>query len=205
MARPKEDEYGRKPFYIPTEEDFTSGELSCASAKRDRQEIVRNKEKRDFSTKVMSLLNEHGFMRKPNSNAELIERIDNYFTIMAERELPPTVEHLALFLGYDGRTLWQMRNGQIKGFSDDGGVGLTTAEIAKRAYERLHAYDAAMATSGHMNFLSYCFRSKNYYGMRDKVEVTLEAGDSMGLPQSAEEIAAYLPEANVVEMDGEVT
>ena len=33
-----------------------------------------------------------------------------------------------------------------------------------------------MATAGKLNFLAYCFRAKNYYGMQDKVEHVVTPG-----------------------------
>lgn len=34
----------------------------------------------------------------------------------------------------------------------------------------MRTFDAKLVVSGKMNFLAYCFRAKNYYGMVDKVE-----------------------------------
>ena len=57
--------------------------------------------------------------------------------------------------------------GRRKGFSD------STAEIVKKAKEFLRTFDAKLVVAGKMNFLAYCFRAKNYYGMVDKAEYVI--------------------------------
>ena len=37
----------------------------------------------------------------------------------------------------------------------------------------LKTFDAKLVISGKLNFLAYCFRAKNYYGMVDKQEMVL--------------------------------
>ena len=69
-----------------------------------------------------------------------------------------------------GRTyLLDMEVGRRKGFSPD------TAHIIKKAKEFLATFDAKLVVTGKMNFLAYCFRSKNYYGMSDKSEYVISA------------------------------
>ena len=58
-----------------------------------------------------------------------------------------------------------------------------------------------MAASGKMNFLSYCFRSKNYYNMSDKQELVV-VSDHGSIPLTPEEIAKNLPEpTDTVDVD----
>ncbi len=37
----------------------------------------------------------------------------------------------------------------------------------------MQTFDAKLVVSGKLNFLAYCFRAKNYYGMVDKQEMVL--------------------------------
>ena len=47
------------------------------------------------------------------------------------------------------------------------------ALVIKKAKYFCKTFDAKMVISGKLNFLAYCFRAKNYYGMVDKQEVVL--------------------------------
>ena len=49
----------------------------------------------------------------------------------------------------------------------------------------MHTFDSKMALAGQTDFLLYCFRGKNYYGMKDKQEVTITANTNpIGDPKS---------------------
>ena len=39
----------------------------------------------------------------------------------------------------------------------------------------MQTFDSKLVTTGALNFLTYCFRAKNYYGMVDKTEVVHRA------------------------------
>ena len=84
--------------------------------------------------------------------------------------------------------------GRRKGFSDEPEPGLTTAEIAKKAIEMMHNVDAVMAETVMKNPAAYIFRSKNYYGMADKQEITVTAAENSSAPLSVEDIAKQLPD-----------
>ena len=101
---------------------------------------------------------------KVKSDEELMERLDGYFKRCANEGRIPTVEEMCLCTGYSQATVWDWEKGRNKGFSD------FTSEIIKKSKEFLQTFDAKLAISGKLNFLTYCFRAKNYYGMQDKVE-----------------------------------
>lgn len=44
----------------------------------------------------------------------------------------------------------------------------------------MKTFDAKLVITGKMNFLAYCFRAKNYYGMADKSEVVLTPNNPLG-------------------------
>lgn len=116
---------------------------------------------------ISNLLTEviHAYKQpKVKSDEELIYRIDLYFNQCAERGQIPTVEELALYVGYTSEYFLAVEKGTLKGFSSE------TGKIFKRAKEMLKTFDAKLVTSGKLNFLTYCFRSKNYYGMVDRQE-----------------------------------
>ena len=107
--------------------------------------------------------------RKPKvrDDLELAQRIEQYFEHCAETGQAPTVEEMALSTGYTVNTLWDWENGRNHGFSPQ------TSAIVKKAKFVLQTFDAKLVISGRLNFLAYCFRAKNYYGMTDKQEYTI--------------------------------
>ena len=133
-------------------------------------------------------------MSPVQNNAEFAQRIDDYFEMAQERELPPTVEEMALYCGYTAQTFKDWSSGRRKGFPDEPAPGLTTATIAKKAIEMMHNIDAVMAETVMKNPAAYIFRSKNYYGMSDKQEITITPAAGEAVPLSPEEIAKRLPD-----------
>lgn len=129
--------------------------------------IVETEEDRAL---VSKLLNEtlHAY-RKPRvrNDEELLKGLDDYFKHCADTGQIPTIEEMCLSIGYDDKTVWDWENGRRRGFSDE------TAEIIKKAKYFCKTFDAKLVISGKLNFLAYCFRAKNYYGMVDKQEVVL--------------------------------
>lgn len=124
--------------------------------------------------------------RKPKvkNDDELAERLNDYFTRCAERGQIPTVEEMALSTGYTDSTLREWEVGNRKGFSP------ATQVIIKKAKAILKSFDAKMVIEGKLNFLAYCFRAKNYYGMVDKQEYVLTPNTKQEDEFSAEDIKA---------------
>ena len=133
-------------------------------------------------------------MTPVQSNAELQERLDEYFQMAQRREIPPTVEEMALYCGYTTEALHGWRNGRRKGFDDEPEPGLTTAHLIKKAMDLMHNVDAVLTEAGKLNTVAYIFRSKNYYGMTDRQEITISPAENSTAPLSAEEIARRLPD-----------
>lgn len=192
----------RQPFHLPESADEMGPEKALPLGKH-RHDILSDPKKRKKSGELLYQLCKDMLMPPVKSNQELLDRIQDYFVMISAKEIYPTLEHLSLYCGVTTRTFMAWRNGETSPFHDETEMGNTTKEISNRAAEAMHAYDASMAYSGDVNFLAYCFRSKNYYGMRDKIEMTVEASDKLSTPQTPEQIAAYLPD-NQIEIDGEV-
>lgn len=128
------------------------------------------------------------------NNAEFMQRIDDYFEMAQGRSLPPTVEEMSLYCGYTSQSLRDWASGRKKGFDDEPFPGCTTALIAKKAIEMMHNVDAVMAETVMKNPAAYIFRSKNYYGMVEKQEITVTPSENSTAPLSADEIAKRLPD-----------
>ncbi len=208
MARPKKYDNGQ----IFTEPDDVTRPITTRRASPPqvmmRREIMASDEKREFAAQVIGELRKSWRMQKVNSNQELIERIDEYFEMIQNREVPPTVEEMALYCGYTVGTLNDWQRGYNKGFRDEPEPGLTTSAIIKKAKEFLHAFDAVMAETGRINFVAYCFRSKNYYGMVDKTEITVTPNEDSRPPMTPDEIAELakknLPDRATFKADGTI-
>ncbi len=114
---------------------------------------------------------------KATSDEEVEQRLDEFFTTCIETGQRMTVEKMALALGITRVTLyeWEKQNNP-------------RANIIKRAKEYLAAFDADLATSGKMNPVPYIFRAKNYYGMKDQTDITIEPRQAI-TDQDAEQIA----------------
>lgn len=133
-------------------------------------------------------------MPKVKSDDELAARWNQYFSMCAENGQIPTVEEMAMYSGFTQATVWDWENGRRQGFSSQ------TAEIVKKAKEYLKSFDAKLVISGKLNFLAYCFRAKNYYGMSDKQEIEFTAQNGQDQDMSAEDIAKrYLEDGKTVE------
>lgn len=194
MARPKKYENSATFTEPDTQTKPIESYQRMPPSVRAKREIMSSDEKRLVAAEAMSVLRKSWKMSKVNSNQELLERIDAYFDMVEDRAIPPTIEEMSLYCGYTSATLHDWQSGKNHGFKDEPEPGLTTSLIIKKAKELLHSFDAVMAELGCINFLAYCFRSKNYYGMTDKQEITVSASDGTRQPLSPEEIAKNLPE-----------
>ena len=130
------------------------------------------------------------------SDDELKQRLNDYFKYCAEENVVPTVEEMAMWTGYSIQTVGDWEHGRNKGFSSE------TSNIIKKAKNFLQTFDAKLAISGKMNFLAYCFRAKNYYGMSDKQEITVTPNNPLGDNLSTEDIQQRLLEetGNVIDI-----
>lgn len=152
--------------------------------------VVATEEDRQLVSKLLGeVLVEY---RKPKvkSDEELAERLNDYFQRCAETGQIPTVEEMCLSTGYSYATCYDWEVGRNKGFSSE------TSNIIKKAKEMLKTFDAKLVISGKLNFLAYCFRAKNYYGMVDKQEMVVTPNVNNDSDYNADDIRArYLSDS----------
>lgn len=68
----------------------------------------------------------------------------------------------------------------------------------------MKTFDAKLVIAGKLNFLAYCFRAKNYYGMQDKQEVVLTPNQQLGDQVPAEDLEKkYLEDVIGTTIDSE--
>ena len=163
-----------------------------------RREIMKSEEKRSQLAEIIT--NVRLAVRKPKvkSNAEQVDRIDEYFQMAANRKMPATIEELSLFCGYTSSTINDWKLGKHTPFHDGEEVGITTSDIIKRTIEAMHAIDANLAEIGAINTIAYIFRAKNYYSMVEKQEVTITPNveQTNMTREQIEQIARNLPDAS---------
>ena len=145
-------------------------------------------EKKAYVTKVMQEALEYWNMPKVKNSAEAAKRTEDYFKRCAIRGIKPTVEEYALCLGISRSTLWDwetMRKGSAP----------IDADIVKRAKEVIAMFDAKAIIDGKMNPVTYIFRAKNYYGMKDQQDVVVTPNTIESVPKDELiKLAEELPE-----------
>ena len=143
---------------------------------------VETEEDKQLVSKLLSEVLVEYKQPKVKSDEELAERLNDYFMRCAARGQVPTVEEMCMSTGYTYATCYDWEVGRNKGFSSE------TSNIIKKAKEMLKTFDAKLVISGKLNFLAYCFRAKNYYGMVDKQEMVLTPNNSNDSDYNAEDI-----------------
>lgn len=150
----------------------------------------------DISAVTASLDFHRQFLKKPKvsgSDTEAVEqRIEEYFSICSEYDALPTIEGLSLALGINRSTLWSWGKGS--------GCSRGTMEAVQRAKTLLSAMDAELASKGKIQPVTYIFRSKNYYDLSDKVEISAESKTTDLSMLSREELEARYSR-NIIDAD----
>lgn len=153
---------------------------------------VKTAADRMLASKLLSEVLVEYRKERVKSDEELAYRLNDYFTRCAESGQIPTVEEMAMSTGFTQSTVWDWESGRNKGFSTE------TSAIIKKAKEIIKTFDAKLVISGKLNFLAYCFRAKNYYGMVDKQEYIVTPnnplGDTPDIKQLEEKYASAVPE-----------
>lgn len=147
-----------------------------------RAGLIQTEEDRQLVSKLLTETMHEYKQPRVKSDEELQNRLNDYFDRCARTGQIPTVEEMALSTGYADSSLWDIETGRRKGFSD------STADIIKKAKSFLKTFDAKLVVSGKLNFLAYCFRAKNYYGMSDKTEYVLTPNTREDSDYSEEEM-----------------
>lgn len=129
------------------------------------------------------------------SDDECEERLDEFFSTLAETGELPTVEKMALALGTTRTSLWNWENGMQ--------CSARRTLMIKRAKEILAAMDAELASSGKIPQVLYIFRSKNYFGLKDQTDVVVTPNNPVGAEVPEDELRKRI--AGDVVVDAEFT
>lgn len=132
-----------------------------------------------------------------NNPIEVQQRLDFFFDACIEARISPTIEWIAVSLGIEWPSLKQIVNGDRR----DG--SLQQRAILKLILQ-MQGMWAFNGIYGQENPAEWIFRAKNYFGMRDNVEVTVAPPEQpLGDAQSAEQLAQKYQTALPKEIDVE--
>lgn len=189
-AKPKEFEMRGSEYY---QGGYSGTHGTGLPSVRKMVDWMSSEDNRDFLSEIISAGRRAFRMLPVRTNEELMKRIEEYFSIVQGRRVPPTVEEFCLYLGLSVQGVRDRINCVVSGFPDIQMYG-TTSEILIRAMDVLHTADAIQAMRKMSDNSVYIFRSKNYYGMQDTKDqpITINLTTPDALPP--EQIAKLLPE-----------
>ncbi len=99
------------------------------------------------------------------------ERINEFFSIMAENDMKPTVAGLGLALnGLDRRRLYEIRNDLLRGGHTEWDLPEPTVVAIKKAYKLMENLWEVYMQNGKINPVTGIFLGKNNFNYVDKVE-----------------------------------
>ena len=146
-------------------------------------ELFENEdEKKAFTSKALSEAMEYFHVTRVKGNEEFIQRTEDYFSRCIQRGIKPTWEEFSIAMGTTVKSLWDWENGR---------TATVDPELIKMARQYMAVFDAKLVAEGKLNPVTYIFRSKNFYGMKDQQEHILtpnasEAVDAKTLLDEAE-------------------
>lgn len=125
-----------------------------------------------FTSVSLQLLN----MDKVDLHDEnaVAERLNEYFNLMAEKDMKPTIAGMAMALGTTRQTLWAIKNNQPLG-----GTGILpnmpqqVTDLIKKAYLLMETLWESYMLSGKLNPAAGVFFGINNYGYLDVKQVNL--------------------------------
>lgn len=148
----------------------------------DEPNNERAKKKAELFNRLYKLQSRRG-IAKFNNIDEMQLLVDDYFSDCVELGLRPTIRGLATALGTGWNTLNDWENG-----SRDAQLGSGCSLLVKKAKQFIAEYDELMALEGLDNPVLFMFRSKNYYGLSDKQEITVTPNQQLQSSYTPDEI-----------------
>lgn len=123
--------------------------------------------RQEFLKNTLSEVGGYYAVKHPKNDEELEERVMSYFNFCSENAIMPMIEKLALAVGISKPMLLDWEAGRRPG------TGPRCQEILTRAKGVCEAVEASAALEGKLNPVTYIFRGKNYYGMKDQQEMVV--------------------------------
>lgn len=128
-------------------------------------EFDSSDERAAYNSKTLAGMMDLFLLPAVKSTEEAMERTQAYFQRCADMGVRPLWEEYAMALGVHRQTLWNWAVGNHRGPVDP--------DVVRRAKDFIAAYDARMVTDGKINPVTYIFRAKNFYDMKDTQDVVV--------------------------------
>ena len=126
------------------------------------------------------------------SDDECAERLNEFFDRINQTGEIPTVEKMCLALGTTRKTVWEW---------EQGNKGVTRSNIIKKAKEILAAMDAELVSRGKIPQVTYIFRAKNFFGMRDQTDLVVTPNNPLGEENTAEGLQKRIESDLIIDVD----
>ena len=137
------------------------------------KKLVEKNEKKEEISRIVGESFQYFGRRPCLSNDEIADRLNIYFQQCYDTGQIPTVEDMALALGINRKVLYHWETRVIE--------NPERAALIQQAKEVLAAIDAKLVSEGKIPQVTYIFRAKNYFDLRDQQEVVVTpAIDPMG-------------------------
>lgn len=121
------------------------------------------------------------------------QRLYDFFVGCAETGELPTVEKMCLALGYARNTVFEWEQG-LKCSSE-------RTNSIKKAKSLIATFEAEMVSEGKINPVTYIFRAKNFFGMKDTQDLILTPNNPLGDQPTPEELQKRIEGSVVVDED----
>lgn len=131
---------------------------------------------------------------------EVNQRLDDYFMLMGERDVKPTVAGMAMALGVSRQSLWAIvNNAPMGGKGNLPNLPADCTDSIKKAYHMMELMWEEYMVHGKINPVTGIFLAKNNFGYQDKQEMVLtpNTSDTVQSPQELEKrYLDALPDGN---------
>ena len=114
------------------------------------------------------------------TDEECAERLNEFFQVISEAGELPTMEKMALALGTTRSSIWDWENGRS--------CSAARQSMIKQAKELLAAMDAELVSRNKIPQVTYIFRAKNFFGMKDQTDVLVTPNNPIGALLPEEEL-----------------
>ena len=185
-----------RPRKNPLPEPPTQDEAIKDIVKKKRDslpQIIENKvASADVQKSLNSVLRWYG-REIVKSDDECAERLQEFFKVLAETGELPSVEKMALALGTTRQSLWNWENGNQ--------CSPRRQHMIKQAKEMLAAMDADLVSNNKIPQVTYIFRAKNFFGMKDQTDVVITPNNPVGAEVPEEELRKRIAGDVVIDKD----
>lgn len=166
------NENSNKALQSNMEENGNKKEIKKRGSKQTSVTAYLKGDKEDIARIIKGSVQ---FLKQPivKSDEECAQRLSWFFDMCAENGQIPTVEDMCLALGTTRMTVNRWEHGV--------NCSENRSYQVKRAKEILAAIDAKLVSEGRIPQVTYIFRAKNFFGMKDQQDVVVTPNNPMGL------------------------